>query len=510
MGIDASVLDRSVGDLARLVQSGEVSAVEVTRAAIDRIEARDPALGAFLTVQADEAIAAARAVDDKRARGEALGKLAGVPIGLKDALCTRDAPTTSGSKILTRRARPGEPDLDPARGFRPPYDAHVVERLRAADAVLPGKCNMDELAMGSSNENSAFFPVKNPWDLTRAPGGSSGGSAVAVAAGMTPAALGSDTGGSIRQPAAFTGTVGIKPTYGRVSRYGLIAFASSLDQVGSFARDVRGAARVLEVVAGRDGRDATSLDAPVDGYEAACGRDVRGLRVGVPEEYFAEGLDPAVAASVRSAIDGLRGLGCTVEPVHLPHTRYAVAAYYVVATAECSSNLARFDGVRFGLRVPGRDLGAMYDATRGAGFGREVKRRILLGTYVLSSGYYDAYYLRAQKVRTLVRRDFEDAFRSVDVIATPVTPTVAFPLGEKVDDPLAMYLADVYTLPASLAGLPAISVPCAPVSPGGGGAPLPVGLHLVAPPLHEARLCAVAHAWEQISPARGLVPPGLP
>jgi aspartyl-tRNA(Asn)/glutamyl-tRNA(Gln) amidotransferase subunit A len=510
MAIEPAVLDRSVPEIAGLVQAGEVSAEEVARAALDRITARDAALGAFLTVQADEAIAAARAVDAKRARGEALGKLAGVPIGLKDALCTRDAPTTAGSKILTRRGRPGEPDADPARGWRPPYDAHVVERLRAADAVLPGKCNLDELAMGSSNENSAFFPVKNPWDTTRAPGGSSGGSAVAVAAGMTPASLGSDTGGSIRQPAALTGTVGVKPTYGRVSRYGLVAFASSLDQIGSFARDVRGAARVLEVIAGRDARDATSLDAPVGAYEAACGRDVRGLRVGVPDEYFAEGLDPAVGASVRAAIEGLRGLGCSVEPVHLPHTRHAVAAYYVIATAECSSNLARLDGVRFGLRVPGKDLGATYDATRGAGFGREVKRRILLGTYVLSAGYYDAYYLRAQKVRTLIRRDFVEAFRAVDVIATPVAPTVAFRLGEKLDDPLAMYLADVYTLPASLAGVPALSVPCAPVSPAPGTAPLPVGLHLVAPPLEEERLFAVAHAWEQISPARGLVPPGLP
>jgi aspartyl-tRNA(Asn)/glutamyl-tRNA(Gln) amidotransferase subunit A len=510
MSIDG-LLDRSVPDLARLVAAGEVSAEEVARAALARIEARDGALGAFLTVQADEALAAARAVDAKRARGDRLGPLAGVPIGLKDALCTRDAPTTSGSKILTRRAKPGEPELDPRRGFRPQYDAHVVERLRAADAVLPGKCNMDELAMGSSTENSAFFPTKNPWDTTRAPGGSSGGSAVAVAAGMTTAALGSDTGGSIRQPAALTGVVGFKPTYGRVSRYGLIAFASSLDQVGSFARDVRGAARVLEVIAGRDARDATSLDAPVGAYEAACGRDVRGLRIGVPEEYFATGLEPAVEASVRAAIDGLRGLGCAIVPVHLPHTRYAVAAYYVVATAECSSNLARFDGVRFGLRVePRRDLGAMYEATRAAGFGREVKRRILLGTYVLSSGYYDAYYLRAQKVRTLIRRDFDDAFRAVDVIATPVAPTVAFPLGAKTSDPLSMYLADVYTLPASMAGLPAVSVPCAPAAPSPGAAPLPVGLQLVAPALEEARLCTVAHAWEQISPARGLVPPALP
>lgn len=362
--------------------------------------------------------------------------------------------------------------------------------------------------MGSSNENSAFGPVKNPWDPTRIPGGSSGGSAVAVAAGMTPGALGSDTGGSIRQPASLTGVVGFKPTYGRVSRYGLIAFASSLDQIGPFAQDVRGAARLLEVIAGRDPHDATSLDAPAGGFEAACGQDVAGVRIGVPEEYFAKGIDAQVEAKVREAIEGLRGLGCAVRPVRLPHTRYAVAAYYIVATAEASSNLARFDGVRFGLRVEGEragkpDLQALYGATRGEGFGREVKRRILLGTYVLSAGYYDAYYLRAQKVRTLIRRDFDEAFREVDVIAAPVAPTVAFRLGERVDDPLAMYLSDVYTLPASMAGLPAISVPCAMTPAPDGGPPLPVGLQLIGPALEEARLCRVAHAWEQISPVRG-------
>jgi aspartyl-tRNA(Asn)/glutamyl-tRNA(Gln) amidotransferase subunit A len=321
---------------------------------------------------------------------------------------------------------------------------------------------------------------------------------------MTPGSLGSDTGGSIRQPAALTGTVGIKPTYGRVSRFGLIAFASSLDQIGTFANDVRGAARVLEVIAGRDPKDATSVDAPVGAYEAACGRDVKGLRIGVPEEYFAKGLDAVVETQVRAAIEGLRGLGCQIKPVKLPHTRYAVASYYVVATAECSSNLARFDGVRFGLRSEGnRDLGALYATTRGQGFGREVKRRIMLGTYVLSAGYYDAYYLRAQRVRTLIRRDFDDAFREVDVIATPVSPTVAFKLGEKTDDPLAMYLADIYTLPASMAGVPALSVPCAAAPASGAQPTLPVGLQLIAPPLEEARLCTVAYAWEQISPARG-------
>jgi aspartyl-tRNA(Asn)/glutamyl-tRNA(Gln) amidotransferase subunit A len=505
------LLDRPIPDIARLVNQGEVSAEEVTRLAIERIEQRNGLYGAFLTVQAERAIAEARALDEMRGKGDRLGPLAGVPIGLKDALCTYDAPTTAGSRILVRASAEGAPPGGPEAGFCPPYDATVVSRLRTAGAILPGKANMDEFAMGSSTENSAFFPAKNPWDPTRTPGGSSGGSAVAVAAGMVPGALGSDTGGSIRQPAALTGVVGVKPTYGRVSRFGLIAFASSLDQVGPFAHDVRSAARLLEVIAGHDPHDATSLEAPPGDYEDACGREVRGLRIGVPEEYFAEGLDPAVEASVREAIKGLEGLGCEIRPVRLPHTRYAVAAYYIIATAEASSNLARFDGVRFGLRVqPKNDLGALYDATRGAGFGREVKRRIMLGTYVLSAGYYDAYYLRAQRVRTLIRRDFDEAFREVDAIATPVSPTVAFKLGEKLDDPLSMYLADIYTLPASLAGVPAISVPCAPVMPKDGGRLLPVGLQLIGPALEEARLFALAYAWEQLSPARNLRPPALP
>ncbi len=506
---DSALLDWSIPEIARVVRSGEVSAEEVACLSIERIEQQNRRLGAFLTVQAEQTIDAARDLDERRLRGERLGPLAGVPIGIKDALCLEGSPATAGSKVLTRAARVGEPDLDANRGWRPPYDATVVARLRAAGALFPGKCNMDEFAMGSSTENSAFGPARNPWDPTRTPGGSSGGSAVAVASGMTPGALGSDTGGSIRQPASFTGTVGIKPTYGRVSRYGLIAFASSLDQVGPFAADVRGAARILGVIAGRDPHDATSLDAPVGAYEEACGKEIAGLRVGIPEEYFAAGTDPAVEASVRAAIRGLESQGCSVRPVSLPHTHAAVATYYVLATAECSSNLARFDGVRFGLRVdPKKDLRALYEATRGAGFGREVKRRIMLGTYALSAGYYEAYYLRAQRVRTLIRRDFDEAFRDVDLIATPVSPVVAFRLGEKIDDPLAMYLADIDTLPASLAGLPAISVPCAPVLVPGAAAPLPVGLQLIGPALEEARLCAVAHAWEQISPARGLRPRG--
>jgi aspartyl-tRNA(Asn)/glutamyl-tRNA(Gln) amidotransferase subunit A len=430
-------------------------------------------------------------VDDRRARGEPLGRLAGVPIALKDALCTRGIPTTCASKILTRDGQ----------GWRPPYDATVVSKLAAEGAILPAKCNMDEFAMGSSNENSAFGPVKNPWDETRAPGGSSGGSAVAVAAAMTPGSLGSDTGGSIRQPASFTGVVGVKPTYGRVSRFGLVAFASSLDQIGPFACDVRGAARILEVIAGRDPLDSTSIDAPVGRYEQACDAGVAGLRVGLPEEYFAAGLDPEIEQAVREAARHLRDLGCSVRPVRLAHTDYAVATYYVIATAEASSNLARFDGVRFGLRVepPQSDLVTMYGETRDAGFGAEVKRRIMLGTYVLSAGYYDAYYRKAQKVRTLIRRDFEQAFSEVDVLLAPVSPVPPFKLGEKMGDPLAMYLADIYTLPPSLAGVPAMSVPAGFTKPTADRPKLPIGLQIIAPPLEEERMFRVAAAYEAAS-----------
>ncbi len=483
--------DENVTDIAAKVQAGAVTAEKAVLDSLTRIAAHDGQLNAFLRVAREEALTQARAVDQKRARGETLGRLSGVAIAIKDAISTRGIETTAGSKILA--------------GYVPPYDATVIARLRAADAIVVGKTNMDEFAMGSSSENSAFGPVRNPWDLSRTTGGSSAGSAAAVAARMVSCSLGSDTGGSIRQPAAFTGTVGIKPTYGRVPRYGLIAFASSLDHIGPFATDVRGAARVLSVIAAHDPRDSTSLDVPADDYEAACERSVRGLRIGVPDEYFTEGLDPEVEASVRAAISGLEAEGCVVRPVSLPHTRFAVATYYVLATAEASSNLARFDGVRFGLRVTdgaaGRDLRAMYGATRDAGFGAEVKRRVLLGTFVLSAGYYDAYYLKAQKVRTLVRRDFERAFAEVDVICSPTAPTPAFRLGEKVNDPLAMYLSDVYTLPASLAGIPAISVPCSPTPSG-----LPVGLQVMSRPLEESTMIAVAAAWEAQSPARGLRP----
>ena len=473
-----------VSELAASVKSGHVSATEVARATLARIERLDPAVHAFLRTTPDALLAQAAAIDAKRARGEALGPLAGVPIALKDALCTRGVETTAGSKIL--------------QGYLPPYDATVVLRLAAADALLPGKTNMDEFAMGSSNENSAYGPCRNPWDPARTPGGSSGGSAAAVSARMVPGSLGSDTGGSIRQPAAMTGVVGVKPTYGRVSRFGLIAFASSLDQVGPFATDVRGAARILEVIAGHDPKDATSLNAPVGAYEDACARSPKGLRLGIPEEYFASGLDPEVLASVQRSIADLEAQGCTVRPITLPHTRFAVATYYVLATAEASSNLARFDGVRYGLRVErSRELKQLYGDTRDAGFGREVKRRILLGTFVLSAGYYEAYYLKAQKVRTLLVRDFEAAFRDVDAIVCPTSPTPAFVLGEKLRDPLSMYLSDVYTLPASLAGLPAMSVPCAPTKSG-----LPVGLQIIARRHDEATMFALAAACEATQPGR--------
>jgi aspartyl-tRNA(Asn)/glutamyl-tRNA(Gln) amidotransferase subunit A len=371
--------------------------------------------------------------------------------------------------------------------------------LRAADAILIGKANMDEFAMGSSGENSAFGPSRNPWDKTRTAGGSSSGSAVAVAAGLALGSLGSDTGGSIRQPAALCGVVGVKPSYGRVSRYGLVAFASSLDQVGPFARDVKSAARLLEVISGRDPLDSTSAELPVGEYEAACSRDVKGLRIGIPEEYFGEGLDPAIADSVRSAIAQLEQAGCTVKPVSLPHTSYGIATYYILATAEASSNLARFDGVRFGLRIETAksDLTSLYGKTRNAGFGAEVKRRILLGTYVLSAGYYDAYYKKAQRVRTLIKRDFDVAFESVDAIAVPTSPTPAFRFGEKVDNPLAMYLADVFTLPASLAGIAGLSVPCAPTPATGSQPTLPVGLQLLGPAFAEERLFSLAAEVER-------------
>jgi aspartyl-tRNA(Asn)/glutamyl-tRNA(Gln) amidotransferase subunit A len=494
------LLDASIPTIAAAVQRGEISARALTDESLARI-ARHQDLNAFLNVSADAARRAADALDARRARGENLGKLAGVPVAIKDALCTRDAPTTCASKILTRRAPDGRSGSTPSEGWQPPYDATVVARLREAGAILVGKTNMDEFAMGSSGENSAFGPPRNPHDPTRTAGGSSGGSAVSVAAGLTPGALGSDTGGSIRQPAALSGCVGVKPSYGRVSRYGLVAFASSLDQVGPFARDVKSAARLLEVIGGRDDRDSTSSPAAIGSYEAACGKEIRGLRVGVPEEYFGEGLDRDVAVSIRGAIAKLEREGVEVRPVTLPHTRYGIATYYIIATAEASSNLARFDGVRFGLRIepPHGDLLTMYGKTRDAGFGAEVKRRILLGTYVLSAGYYDAYYRKAQRVRTLIKQDFEKAFQEVDVIATPTSPTPAFRLGEKVDDPVAMYLADIYTLPASLAGIAGMTLPVEPVPARPDRPRLPVGLQLLAPSFEEERLFTLGSAVERLT-----------
>jgi aspartyl-tRNA(Asn)/glutamyl-tRNA(Gln) amidotransferase subunit A len=461
--------------LRERVGKGELSAVEITRAALDRIHAHDGAVGAFLHVDGEGALAQASMVDRARASGEALGPLAGVPIALKDNLCVRGIPATCASKIL--------------EGWIAPYDATVVTRLRAAGAIVVGKTNMDEFAMGSSNETSAYKLVHNPWDLSRAPGGSSGGSAASVAAGMATMSLGSDTGGSVRQPGAFCGLVALKPTYGRVSRYGLIAFASSLDQIGPFTRDVRDCAIVSEVISGRDPRDATSVDVPVGSYTSELGRDVRGLRVGVVRATLAEGCEPGVVSAVEHAIETLRSLGCGVVDVALPTAEHAVSAYYIVAPAECSSNLARFDGMRYGPRVESPDLLETYGKTR-ALFGKEVRRRIMLGTYVLSAGYYDAFYAKAQKARTLIARDYAAAFERCDVVLTPTAPSVAFGLGAKTKNPLEMYLADIFTLPPSLAGLPAINLPCG-LSEG-----LPVGLQLTAKAFDEETLFRVSSAFE--------------
>lgn len=482
----------SLSELTARLAAGECSAVEVTRACLDQIRRCDGQVKAFLHVDAVAALAQAEAADAARRAGatQAERPLLGVPVALKDNLATRDQPLTCGSRIL--------------ENFVSPYDATVVEKLRAAGAVLLGRLNLDEFAMGSSTENSAFGPTHNPWDPARIPGGSSGGSAAAVAAHEVPAALGSDTGGSVRQPAAHCGVVGLKPTYGRVSRYGLVAYASSLDQVGVLARTVRDAATLLGVIAGHDPRDATSLPEPVPDYGAALGPgDLRGLKLGLPREYRIPGLHPEVRAAVDAAVHQLQALGAEPVEVSLPHTPFALAAYYIIAPAEASANLARFDGVRYGLRVAGADPTEMYLRTRGAGFGPEVKRRILLGTYVLSRGYYDAYYLRAQKVRTLIRRDFLRAFEQVDVLVTPTTPGPAFKLGEKVSDPLQMYLEDIFTLSCNLAGLCGISLPC-----GFTREPrLPLGLQLLGPPLGEATLLRIAHAYEQATPWHRQAPP---
>ncbi len=467
-------------DAARsAVQERKTSAVALAEAYYVKIEHDDPKIGAYLTLSMERAMAKAIEMDALAAKGEKLPPLGGVPVGIKDVMVTKGVRSTAGSKILGN--------------YIPPYDCTAVTRLEAAGAVVLGKLNCDEFAMGSSNENSAWKPVHNPRDLSRVPGGSSGGSAACVAADMAVVALGSDTGGSIRQPASFCGVVGVLPTYGRVSRYGLIAFASSLDHIGPLAKTVKDAALVLRTIAGRDPMDATSAEVPVPDYVAELDKPVRGMKIGIAKEYLGEGLDAEVRKAVEAAIQKLASLGCEIVEVSLPHTPYAVPAYYIVATAEASANLARFDGVRYGYRASnGRTLSEMYRRSRDEGFGAEVKRRIMLGTYALSAGYYDAYYLKAQKVRTLLTRDFEEAFKKVDAIVTPTSPTAAFKLGEKVDDPLAMYLADIYTVTADLAGIPGISVPC-----GETREKLPIGLQILGKHFDEGTILRVAHAFEQ-------------
>src|SRR6184192_2811226 len=466
-------------DAARsAVAEGKTSATALAEAFYAKIESDDPKIGAYLILSKERAFAKAAQIDALAEKGEALPPLAGVPVGIKDVLVTKDIRTTAGSKILGN--------------YVPPYDCTAVARLEAAGAVVLGKLNCDEFAMGSSNENSAWKPVHNPRNLSRVPGGSSGGSAAAVAADMAVATLGSDTGGSIRQPASFCGVVGLMPTYGRVSRYGLIAFASSLDHIGPLAKTVRDAATVLGVIAGRDPMDSTSAEVPVPNYVGELEKPVSGLKIGVAKEYFGEGLDGEVRKAVETAIQKLAELGCEIIEVSLPHTKYAIPTYYIVATAEASSNLARFDGVRYGFRAPeAHTLSQMYRCTRDLGFGAEVKRRIMLGTYALSAGYYDAYYLKAQRVRTLLTRDFEDAFQKIDAIITPTTPTPAFKLGEKADDPLAMYLADIYTVTADLVGIPGISVPCGRSKSG-----LPIGVQILGRHFDEAIILRLGHAVE--------------
>jgi aspartyl-tRNA(Asn)/glutamyl-tRNA(Gln) amidotransferase subunit A len=478
VSVDLTALTAS--EARRRLDNREFSAEELTQAHLARIDQVESQVRAFITVMRDVALEQARAADERIARGDA-SLLTGIPVALKDILCTTDAPTTAASRIL--------------EGYCSVYDATVVRKLREQGAIFMGKTNTDEFAMGSSTENSAFFTTHNPWDLSRVPGGSSGGSSAAVAASEAMLSLGSDTGGSIRQPGGFCGVIGMKPTYGRVSRYGLIAFASSLDQIGPFARTVRDAAMMLEAISGNDPNDSTSVDLPVPNYttllDAARG-DLRGVRVGVAREYQIEGLvDSGVQAAVDAAVEDLKKLGAEIVEVSLPHTKYALATYYIVAPAEASANLARFDGVKYGLSLEADNLLDSYLRTRGEGFGPEVKRRIMLGTYALSSGYYDAYYVKAQKVRTLLKRDFDEAFEQVDVIVTPTSPTVAFGIGERTTDPIQMYLSDIFTIPANMAGIPGIAVPC------GFSDGLPVSLQFMGRAFDEAGVLRVAHVYEQ-------------
>ena len=469
----------TISELTARLAKREISAREVMQACLDRIARMDGKIHAFLSHDHADALAQADAADKLLSQGGGANRpLLGVPVAVKDVLAVKNQPLNCGSKILGK--------------FVSPYDATVVEKLKAAGAIVFGRLNMDEFAMGSSTENSAFGVTRNPWDTTRIPGGSSGGSAAAVAADEVVAALGSDTGGSIRQPAALCGCVGLKPTYGRVSRYGLVAFASSLDQIGPFTKNAQDAATMLGVIAGHDARDSTSVPQPVPDYVKVLTGDIRGLKLGLPKEYMIGGLDAEVKAAVDTAVRQLQSLGAEIVEISLPHTDYAVATYYIIATAEASANLARFDGIRYGARVDGADPVELYGNTRGAGFGAEVKRRIILGTYVLSSGYYDAYYLRAQKVRTLIRNDFLKAFETVDAIVTPTSPTAAFKIGEKSDDPLQMYLSDIFTISCNLAGICGVSIPCGfTKSP-----KLPIGLQLLGKPFGEETLLKIAHAFE--------------
>lgn len=471
------------------VHKRECSAVEVAQGSLDAIERHNERLGAFISVEGDRALERAREVDARLAKGDPVGPLAGAAVAVKDNFCTAFGTTTCASQSLSN--------------FRCPYDASVVEKLESAGAIIVGKTNLDEFAMGSSTENSSCSPTRNPWDTERVPGGSSGGSAVAVAAGMVQAALGSDTGGSIRQPASLTGITGLKPTYGLVSRYGLVAYASSLDQIGPLTRDVKDTALMLKVIAGRDRRDSTSVDREVPDYVATLDVSLKGVKIGYAAEYFGEGLNDEVRRAVEAALDVYRDNGAEIVEVNLPHMKYAIACYYLVATAEASSNLARYDGVHYGIRADqAEDIVDLYCASRRQGLGPEVRRRIMLGTFALSSGYYDAYYLKALKVRTLLARDFETAFKKVDVIASPVSPYTAFKLGEKTDDPLTMYLADIYTISANLAGIAGISIPCG-FDTGG----LPIGLQLMAPHFAEDRLLAISHQFQQLTDHHTKRPP---
>ena len=470
--------DKTAHELHALLTSKEISAEEIARSVLDRVDRVEEQVKSYITLLPEKALEKAREVDRKISRGEKISPLAGIPGAIKDVLSTKEIETTCGSKIL--------------KGYVPPFDATAVEKLHAQDMVMIGKTNCDEFAMGSSTENSSYYPTRNPWNLDTVPGGSSGGSASAVAAGQAIYSLGTDTGGSVRQPASFCGVVGMKPTYGRVSRYGLIALASSLDQIGPFTKDVRDCALVMNAISGHDGLDSTSARMDVPDYTESLVNDVRGLRIGVPKEYFAEGIEPEVREAIEKCLKQLEAMGATCEETSLPHSKYALATYYLIQPSECSSNLAKYDGVRYGYRSDkAEDIVEMYKNTRSEGFGKEVKRRIMLGTYALSSGYYDAYYLKALRVRTLIRQDFEKAFEKYDVLITPTSPTVAFKFGDKTENPLSMYLSDICTIPINLAGIPGMSIPC------GFSDGLPIGLQILGKPYAEDTMIRVAYSIEQ-------------